>query len=83
MDEQYLLATARYIEMNPVAAKLVQNPGDYRWSSAHTHLIGQDDELVKVNPLLELIPDWQGFLLLTPTPLRYADDLSVRCDKRQ
>lgn len=67
MDEQYLLATARYIEMNPVAAKLVQAPGDYRWSSAHAHLVGEDDELVKVKPLLELAPDWRSLLMLTPS----------------
>ncbi len=67
MDEQYLLATARYIEMNPVAAKMVQNPDDYRWSSAHAHLAGEDDELVKVAPLLELVPDWRSFLKLTPS----------------
>ena len=53
MDEQYLLAIARYVEMNPVAAKLVQDPGDYRWSSAHAHLVGQDDDLVRVLPLLD------------------------------
>jgi putative transposase len=66
MDEQYLVSTARYIEMNPVAAKLVKYPGDYRWSSAHAHLVGHDDGLVKVSPLLELIPDWHSFLMLTP-----------------
>lgn len=66
MDEQYLLATARYIEMNPVAAKLVEKPEDYRWSSARAHLSGVDDELVHVSPLLELVPDWRSFLKLTP-----------------
>jgi len=66
MDEKYLMATARYIEMNPVAAKLVQSPGEYRWSSAHAHLVGQDDDLVQVKPLLDLVPDWHSFLMLTP-----------------
>ena len=66
MDEQYLLATARYIEMNSVAAKLAQDPGEYRWSSAHAHLVGQDDDLVQVRPLLDLVPDWRSFLMLTP-----------------
>jgi putative transposase len=28
MDEEYLLATARYIEMNPVAGELAQEPGE-------------------------------------------------------
>jgi putative transposase len=67
MDEQYLLATARYVEMNPVAANLVQGPGEYRWSSARAHLIGEDDALVRVKPLLELVPDWRSFLMLTPS----------------
>jgi putative transposase len=58
MNEQHLLATARYVEMNPVGARLVENREDYRWSSIHTHLVGKDDELTKVAPLLELIADW-------------------------
>jgi putative transposase len=65
MDERYLLATARYIEMNPVAAKVVQLPEEYPWSSAQAHLKGKDDKLVKVAPLLQLIPDWAGFLQLS------------------
>jgi putative transposase len=50
------LATARYIEMNPVAAKLVQNPEDYRWSSAQAHLAGEDDGLAQVSPCLSWFP---------------------------
>jgi putative transposase len=65
MDERYLLATARYIEMNPVAAKVVRSPEEYPWSSAQAHLKGKDDKLVKVAPLLQLIPDWAGFLQLS------------------
>lgn len=66
MDEHYLLATARYIEMNPVAAQLVCHPGEYPWSSAGAHLTGTDDRLAKGAPLLELVPDWADFLQLTP-----------------
>jgi putative transposase len=65
MDESHLLAAARYVEMNPVAAGLVDLPGAYRWSSAAAHLAGNDDALVKVEPLLELVGDWRGFLTLT------------------
>ncbi len=65
MDERYLMATARYIEMNPVAANLVRDPGDYPWSSARAHLTGVDDALVKTAPLLALNPDWQGYLQLS------------------
>jgi putative transposase len=65
LDESYLLATARYIEMNPVAAGLAKQPADYRWSSARAHLSGEDDQLVKVGPLLDLVPDWSQFLTLS------------------
>lgn len=32
-DDQYLLTVVRYIHNNPVKAKMVENPADYRWSS--------------------------------------------------
>jgi putative transposase len=65
MDEHHLLAAARYIEMNPVAANLVEKPEDYRWSSAAAHLRAKDDSLTKVEPLLALVPDWHNFLELS------------------
>ena len=62
MDETYLLTAARYVELNPVRAGLRKRPEAYPWSSAKAHLAGQDDALVKTAPLLELVPDWRGFL---------------------
>ena len=62
MDEPHLLAAARYVELNPVRAKLAKQPEDWAWSSASAHLAGRDDGLVKVAPLLERAGDWQGFL---------------------
>ena len=62
MEERYLLAAARYIEMNPVRAGLVDRPGEYPWSSAAAHTLGRDDRLVKVSPLLELVGDWGRFI---------------------
>ena len=51
IDERYLLTASRYVELNPVRAKLVEIPETYKWSSAMAHLNKQDDELVKVFPL--------------------------------
>ena len=62
MDESYLLTAVRYIELNPVRAQLVSDPAFYPWSSAKAHIEGRDDVLVKVSPLLELIPNWKEFL---------------------
>ena len=62
MDEDYLLAAVRYIELNPVRAGLVDRPWDYRWSSARAHLSGRDNELVKAKPMLERVSDWRELL---------------------
>ena len=62
MEERYLLVAARYIEMNPVRAELVDRPGEYPWSSAAAHTLGRDDRLVTVSPLLELVDDWGKFI---------------------
>ncbi len=36
--DDYLLACTRYIELNPVRARMVATPEDYRWSSCRYHL---------------------------------------------
>jgi len=40
--ERYLLTCMRYIELNPVRAGMVVDPGDYRWSSYRHHIGGSD-----------------------------------------
>ena len=62
MDERHLLAAARYVELNPVRAKLAKEPAEYPWSSADAHLKGNDDGFVVVAPLLELVDDWRSFI---------------------
>ncbi len=63
MDEGYLLACTRYVELNPVRAGLVKKPEDWQWSSAGPHMKGKDDLLVKTKPLLEIVnKSWEDFL---------------------
>lgn len=62
MDENYLLAAARYIELNPVKARIVEHPEKYPWSSAAAHTGERDDPFVETAPLLERIPNWKEFL---------------------
>ncbi len=62
LDETYLIACARYVELNPVRSKLVRSPEDWKWSSARAHLKGTDDALIKAKKLLDLIPDWPSLL---------------------
>lgn len=65
MDENHLLAAARYIEMNPVAAGLVESPREYPWSSAQAHLNDKQDGLTTIKPLLSRVPEWSDFLTLS------------------
>ena len=63
MNEEYLLACSRYVELNPVRAGLVKEPEAWPWSSASSHIRGQDDLVVKTRPLTEMIDiNWKDFL---------------------
>ena len=43
---RYLISCMRYIELNPVRARVVAWPGQYRWSSFRANALGQDDPLL-------------------------------------
>lgn len=45
-DERYLFACYRYIELNPVRAGIVGEPGQYAWSSYHYNADGVRDALI-------------------------------------
>ena len=49
-SESYVLACYRYIELNPVRARMVENPKDYRWSSYATNAIGLSSSLQTPHP---------------------------------
>ena len=66
MDEAYLLAAARYVELNPVKSKLCIQPEDYPLSSAAFHVDGKKDPMVKHTPLIEMVGDWKGYLSEAP-----------------
>lgn len=62
LQGDHLLAAARYVELNPVRAKLAARPEDWPWSSARAHLAGRDGGALSVGPLLEAVGDWRAFL---------------------
>ena len=49
-DDDHLLTVLRYIEANPLRAKLVEQAGDYPWSSFAYHGRGESNALL--DPLL-------------------------------
>ncbi len=62
MDERHAIAAVRYIELNPVGAQLCETPSDWRWSSVHAHIRGEDDLLVDVAPMRSRVENWREFL---------------------
>lgn len=44
--EHYLLACYRYVELNPVRAKIVPEPSQYRWSSYRSNALGIPSSLI-------------------------------------
>jgi len=62
LDEGYLYSAVRYVERNPVRAKIVANAGDYPWSSARAHIDGEKHPLLSPCPLEKNITDWSDYL---------------------
>jgi len=62
MDEEYLLATARYVELNPVKAGMIDLADQYPWSSAKFHTSGGTNILAEKSCLEEMVPDWRTYL---------------------
>ncbi len=56
-SDRYLLTCSRYIELNPVRARMVNHPGDYRWSSFRSNVSGTLDTLLSPHPLYLALGD--------------------------
>lgn len=49
--DNYLLACGSYVELNPVRAKIVEDPKDYKWSSYNTYVYAKKDLLIDEHPI--------------------------------
>ncbi|RMD04329.1 transposase [Clostridium autoethanogenum] len=49
--DEYVLEASRYIHLNPVRAKMVEKPEDYRWSS-YSMYIGKEEEKLIHNEII-------------------------------
>lgn len=71
LDNEHLLAAVRYVELNPVRARLVATPQDWRWSSAAARM-GKDHKdglhLAPPPPPLNDIADWSAYLSASRGP---------------
>lgn len=62
LDEKYLYAAIRYIELNPVRAGIVRRAEDYKFSSASAHVYKKKEMLLSDNFMIKEVKDWKSFL---------------------
>ncbi len=62
MDEEHLHQAFRYVALNPVRARLVKRPEDWRWSSVNAHFTGVNDHVVNLAPALDRVGNFRAFL---------------------
>ena len=66
LDEGHFWTALRYVELNPVRAKMVAQAADYRWSSARAHCNAECDMLLARDSVwhrkLDRVSDWREFL---------------------
>lgn len=49
--DEYLIACGSYVELNPVRAKMAEDPKDYQWSSYRAYAYGKRDVPVDEHPV--------------------------------
>jgi putative transposase len=69
LDEPHLYAAVRYIENNPVRARLAKRAEDWDWSSARHHINGEKSilTLADIDKYLD-IDNWKEYLTQTNDP---------------
>jgi len=72
LSDGHLRNTIRYVEVNPVRARMVKCATDYRWSSARAHCLGSPDPLLTEGDRLA-IPGWAAWLDAEGYDPRVAD----------
>jgi putative transposase len=58
-DDLYALAALRYLDRNPVRARIVENPTTYQWSTCASYALGVPNRLIHLHPT---------YLSLSPYP---------------
>jgi len=66
LDEAYAWAAIRYVERNPVRARMVERAEDYPWSSAAAHCGTHLDPVLTADPAwqrrIDTISNWSAWL---------------------
>jgi putative transposase len=53
--DSYLLVCGKYVELNPVRAKIVETPDKYSWNSYGVYTGKKTDDLITFDPIYETL----------------------------
>jgi putative transposase len=86
-DEFYFWNCFRYVELNPVRARLIRDPADYRWSSYRVHGCGDSWDWLTAHDLYTglgtTVAERQAaYRALCDQPLTEADLIRQRCARQ-
>ena len=62
MEEAHLMTAIRYVELNPVRARLAARAEDWPWSSARAHIDGRADGLTDLAAMAGVHRNWRAML---------------------
>lgn len=63
LDERHLYSGMRYVENNPVRAKITKKADEYRWSSARSHVDGTVNPVLSNDcTMIESVAEWSAYL---------------------
>ena len=72
LDNRHLIATARYVERNPVRIKIAKIPTDYSWSSARNHTGVSHNDIIDTSALFKYVDveqhGWEEFICESDEP---------------
>ncbi len=58
--DDYLLACGSYVELNPVRARIVEDPKDYKWSSYNAYAYGKKDLIADEHPIYRELSKYEA-----------------------
>lgn len=62
-DDLYMLEVSRYVHLNPVKAKIIDKPENYRWSSYNTFIGEKEDEFINPDIVLNYFKEENKYKL--------------------
>ena len=81
LDEAHLYRAIRYVEQNPVRAKIVKKAWEYPWSSAREHAGGESSSLIELSRRVDIVKqqNWREYLMEEDVPM--CEEMRIKTNR--